>query len=304
MPRQLTAVASAISGLAVAVALVAVALAAHPSAAVASGTPAPSWMVKGQDYLAWDPSVVVDGKRIYYPSIGLEACSQGAKPCPKNQHITLPSFTWRLCGRWGKHVYGLSDDTQCSTLPNRTLVFEAYPRLQNAINDGLFSKLKMDRALFDLETWKYSDGESADPDEWIKAALHLAHQHDINLMITLGGKRLGRCYKCMTYAASLGAYKVSVQSQGALTLAVFKTRVRDALNAVGNNTSLLIVGLGTNTPSVHKVSLLRAEYAWARSLGLDQFWLNANNWQGSNKCTKSEGGRGCPQIGVQFLASP
>ncbi len=303
MSRQLAAVASAILGLAVAVAMVAVALAAHPSAAAASAAPAPSWMVKGQDYLAWDPSVVVDGKRIHYPSIGLEECSQGTKPCPSKQRITLPSFTWRLCGRWGTHVYGLSDDTQCSALANRTLVFEAYPRLQEAIDDGLFSKLKMDKALFDLETWKYSDGESAHPCKWIKAALHLAHQHHINLMITLGGG-VARCYKCMTMAASDGAFKVSVQSQGSLTLAVFKARVRDALKAVGNKTSLLIVGLGTNTPSVHSVSLLRAEYAWARSLGLNQFWLNANNWQGSNKCTKSEGGRGCPQIGVKFLASP
>jgi hypothetical protein len=303
MSRHLAAAASAILGLAVAVALVAVALAAPPSATAASGSPAPSWMVKGQDYLAWDPSVIVNGKRVYYPSIGLEACSQGKKPCPSKQRVTLPSFTWRLCGRWGTHVYGLSDDTQCSALANRTLVFEAYPRLQAAVKDGLFSALKMDKALFDLETWKASDGESADPDKWIGKALQLAHKHKINLMITLGGG-LAPCYKCMAFAASNGAYKVSVQSQGAFTLAAFKLRVMSALKQVGNNTSLLIVGLGTNTPGVHKVSLLRAEYAWARSLGLNQFWLNANNWQGRNKCNKSQGGRGCPEIGVQFLASP
>jgi hypothetical protein len=59
-----------------------------------------------------------------------------------------------------------------------------------------------------------------------------------------------------------------------------------------------------NTPGVHDVSLLRAEYAWARSAGLDQFWLNANNWQGRNECSNAQGGRGCPEIGVQFLASP
>jgi hypothetical protein len=302
VPRQAAAAASAILGLAVTVALVAAALAAHPPTAAASGAPAPSWMVKGQDYLAWDPFSVINGKRVYYPSIGLQACSQGAKPCPATQHITLPSFTWRLCGRWGTHVYGLSDDTQCSALPNRTLVFENYFRLRAAIDDGMFSSLKMDKALFDLETWSYSGNESKKPGYWIKRALDLAHEHNIHLMITLGGG-LGRCYSCMATAASHGAYKVSVQSQGATTLAVFKARVRDALKAVGNG-SLLIVGLGTNTPGVHDVSLLRAEYAWARSAGLDQFWLNANNWQGRNKCSKSQGGRGCPEIGVQFLASP
>jgi hypothetical protein len=302
MPRHPAAVASAILGLAVTAALAATGLAVHSPAAAASGAPAPSWMVKGQDYLPWDPSSVVDGKRVYYPSIGLQACSQGAKPCPATQRITLPSFTWRLCGTWGKHVYGFSDYTQCSALPNRTLVFENYFRLKDAIDDGMFSKLRMDKALFDLETWSFSGNESKDPGYWIKRALALAHDHSIKLMVTLGGG-LGRCYSCMTTAASHGAYRVSVQSQGALTLAVFKARVRAALKAVGS-ASLLIVGLGTNTPSVHDVSLLRAEYAWARSAGLDQFWLNANNWQGRNKCTNAQGGRGCPEIGVQFLASP
>jgi hypothetical protein len=328
MPRQLAALASAIVTLAVTAALVVAALAAHPSAAaassagtsaapasaartnaarsspaLASAAPAPSWMVKGQDFLAWDPSAIVNGKRVHYLSIGLEACSQGMIPCPSNQRITLPSFTWRLCGRWGKHVYGLSDDTQCSSAPNRTLVFENYTRFQNAINDGLFSTLKMDKALFDLETWKYSGNDRANPNKWIRKALGLAHRHNIKLMITLGGG-FGHCYKCMTTAANNGAYKVSVQSQGATTLAAFKGHVRGALNAIGNNKSLLIVGLGTNTPVVHDVKVLRAEYGWARSIGLNQFWLNANNWQGRNKCTLSQGGLGCPQIGVQFLANP
>jgi hypothetical protein len=312
MPGRRAAAASAILGLIVTAGLVAVALGAHPSAAAvsrgqahptaASRAPAPAWMVKGQDYLAWDPSAVVGGKRVHYPSIGLQACSQGAKPCPRTQRLTLPSFTWRLCGRWGTHVYGLSDYTQCSSLTNRTLVFENYSRLQDAIDDGMFTKLKMNKALFDLETWKASGKDSANPREWIKLALHVAHKHNIKLMITLGGG-LAKCYKCMATAASHGAYKVSVQSQGAITLAAFEGHVRAALKAVGNK-SLLIIGLGTNTPSVHNVSLLRAEYAWARSAGFGQFWLNANNWQGRNKCTKPEGGLGCPEIGVKFLTSP
>jgi hypothetical protein len=302
MRRQHAAVASAILGLFVTAALAAAAFAAHPSAAAASGAPSPSWMVKGQDYLAWDPSSVVNGKRVHYPSIGLQACSQGAMPCRATQRVTLPSFTWRLCGTWGTHVYGFSDYTQCLALTNRTLVFENYFRLKDAIDEGMFSKLKMDKALFDLETWAFSGNESKDPGYWIRRALELAHRHDIKLMITLGGG-LGRCYSCMATAASYGAYKVSVQSQGAIILAVFKARVQASLKAVRNR-SLLIVGLGTNTPSVHDVSLLRAEYAWARSAGLDQFWLNANNWQGRNECSKSQGGRGCPEIGVQFLASP
>jgi hypothetical protein len=302
MPRQIAAVASKILGLAVTAALVAVPLAAYPPAAAASGAPAVDWMVKGQDYLAWDPSSAVDGKDVHYLSIGLQECSQGTKPCPSAQRIALPAFTWRLCGRWGKHVYGFSDYTQCSAVPNRTLVFENYYRLQDAIEDGMFVKLKMNEALFDLETWAYSGNESKHPRYWIEQALELAHEHDIKLMITLGGG-LNTCYSCMTTAARNGAYKVSVQSQPATTVGGFKGRVQAALNAVGNK-SLLIVGLGTNTPGVHEVPVLRAQYAWARSVGLDQFWLNANNWQGRNVCDKSQGGRGCPEIGVQFLASP
>lgn len=300
MPRQPAAVASAILGLAVTAALAATGLAAHQPAAAASGAPAPSWMVKGQDYLPWDPSSVVNGKLVHYRSIGLQACSQGAKPCPATQRITLPSFTWRLCGTWGKHVYGLSDYTQCRA--PRTLVFESYFRLKAAIDNGMFSKLKMNKALFDLETWTFSGKESKDPGPWIRRALVLAHENNLKLMITLGGG-LGRCYSCMATAASHGAFKVSVQSQGADTLAVFKARVRASLKAVRSK-SLLIVGLGTNTPGVHDLSLLRAEYAWARSAGFNQFWLNANNWQGRNKCSNSQGGRGCPEIGVRFLASP
>jgi hypothetical protein len=302
MSRRLTALASAILGLAATAVVAPAALAAHPPAA-ASGTPATVWMVKGQDYLAWDPSSIVDGKRIYYPSIGLAECAQGTKPCPAAQRIRLPSFTWRLCGMWGTRVYGFSDDTQCTSAANRTLVFENFFRLQAAINDGLFSKLKMSKALFDLETWSYSGNESKNPGYWIKRALSLAHKHGIKLMITLGGG-LGRCYTCMTTAASHGAEKVSVQSQGATTLAGFTSHVLAALTAVGGKKSLLIVGLGTNTPGVHDVSLLSAEYRWARSAGLYQFWLNANNWQARNKCSKAQGGLGCPQIGVQFLAAP
>jgi hypothetical protein len=302
MRRKPAVVASAIVGLAVAGAAVVATLAAPPPAA-ASAAAAPAWMVKGQDLLAWDPYLVVHGKRVYYPSTGLQACAQGAKPCPGSQRITLPAFTWRLCGRWGKHVYGLSDDTQCSAQANRTLVFENYSRLNDAVSDGLFSKLKMHEALFDLETWKYSGKDRKDPSYWIGQALQLAHKHDIRLMITLGGG-LGRCYGCMTTAAGDGAYKVSVQSQGATTLAGFKSHVLAALKAVGNRRSLIIVGLGTNTPGVHDVPMLRAEYRWARSAGFSQFWLNANNWLARNKCSRPEGGRGCPQIGVQFLAAP
>jgi imidazole glycerol phosphate synthase subunit HisF len=166
----------------------------------------------------------------------------------------------------------------------------------------MFSKLKMDKALFDLETWPYSGKESEVPNYWIEQALQLAHKHNIKLMITVGGG-LASCYSCWATAASNGAYKVSVQSQAASTLAGFKKRVESALKAVGNK-SLLVVGLATNTPGVKALSLLRDEYAWARSDGLDQFWLNANNWLNRNKCGRSQGGRGCPQIGVQFLASP
>jgi hypothetical protein len=295
--------ASAVLGLVLTAAVAAAGLAAHPPAAAASRATASSWMVKGQDLLAWDPFLVVHGKRVHYPSIGLQACSQGAKPCPRTQRVTLPSFTWRLCGRWGTHVFGLSDDTQCTTQANRTLVFENYSRFTSAINDGMFSKLKMHQALFDLETWKFSGKESKDPSYWIMRALQLAHRHHIKLLVTLGGG-LGRCFACMTTAADDGASRVSVQSQGATTLAGFKSHVLDALKAVGNRRSLIIVGLGTNTPGVHAVSLLRAEYGWARSAGFTQFWLNANNWIARNRCTSSQGGRGCPQIGVQFLASP
>lgn len=258
--------------------------AAAPSSAAAAA--ASSWLIKGQD---WFPNG---------SDIGIAAQA-------KKDGVTLPKPTWMLCGSWHKKIYGLSDYTTCQQ--GSVLVTEAYNRLRQAIRDGVFTQLHMRYAVYDIESWSFtSPAEKANPVYWIGKALKLAHQHHISLIVSPGGK-LGRCAACWTTAAEHGAYMVAVQSQGQATLARFRSFMGKAAKVIrqasvrAKTRTLVMAGLGTNTPVVHQASLLRQEYKYARSIGVNRFWLNANNWMGRNRCNRSEGGPGCPQIAVQFF---
>jgi hypothetical protein len=281
--------------------------ASSQSSATAAGS---RWLVKGQDLGPWDP--VAGGK--HYPSIGLKACAAGAKPCTGRE--TLPSFTWVLCGRWKGKVYGRSDYTTCHS--GSTPVFENYDKLADAIKAGMFTELGLHYAIYDIESWKYTPVKQKDhPVYWIGQAVSLAKKHGISLIVSPGGS-LGSCARCWQAAATAGAYMVGVQSQGwgydsatqSWKLSVFAAKlsaavrdIRKARDAAGTST-LIMAGLGTNTPSVHSVSVLGAEYSYARTLQITRFWINANNWAARNRCDTAQGGLGCPEIGVRFLAAP
>jgi len=45
-----------------------------------------------------------------------------------------------------------------------------------------------------------------------------------------------------------------------------------------------------------------ADYRRALRAGIQGFWLNAKNWLSRNQCTAAQGGPGCPQTGIRFLA--
>jgi hypothetical protein len=245
-----------------------------------------SWLIKGQD---WDRNG---------SDIGIAAQA-------KKDNVTLPKPTWMLCGTWNGKSYGHSDYTTCHQ--GGVLVTEDYYRLRQAIRDGLFTQLHMRFAIYDIESWSFTPpAQKAHPVSWIGKALALAHQHHISLIVSPGGK-LGRCAPCWATAAEHGAYMVAVQSQGQTTLAHFRSfmsmaaKIIRQASARAKTRTLVMAGLGTNTPVVHQARLLRQEYEYARSIRVYRFWLNANNWLGRNRCNQSEGGPGCPQIAVQFF---
>jgi hypothetical protein len=242
--------------------------------------PALQWLVKGQDYEPWN------GGRSDDVSMGLAAAANGA-------HIRLPSFRWRTCGEWNGISYGYSDHSSCISAPNRVLVVENYWRLVAALKAGYRPRV----VLFDLETWKYSGNESRHPGYWIHRVIQFAKANGIRVIVTTGGK-LKDCATC--WADAKGAYRVAVESQDAGSLSAWQMVVKRAARIAGKNKT--IAGIGTNTWAVHSASSLTADVRWALSYGIKQFWINANNWGGYNRCTTAEGSYGCPLIAVQLFA--
>lgn len=284
-------------------------LALAVAAAVWPASPAPAaaapthWLIKGQDLQPWDNA----GDQ----SAGLAAQAAG-------DGVTLPPVTYQLCGTWNGTIYGQSDYTTCAP-GNSVLVVEDYGELAQAISDGLFTSLGIHTAIYDLESWPFTPKavqsprvQSASPVVWIGKATALAHANGIALIVSTGGTLATRS-DCWTAAARDGAYMVAIQSQGwgwvngAWKLASWKSRVHTAVNVVrsarhaAGTKTLAMVGLATNTPRVHPVWLLAGEYNYAKSIAVNSFWLNANNWGSSNLCNAAQGGFGCPQTGVQFL---
>jgi hypothetical protein len=284
-------------------------LALAVAAAVIQAAPAPAaaapthWLVKGQDLQPWDNA----GDQ----SAGLAAQAAG-------DGVALPPVTYQLCGVWNGTTYGQSDDTTCAP-GSSVLVVENYNELAQAVSDGLFTSLGIHTALYDLESWPLTPAvaqspriQSADPAYWIGQATALARANGIALIVSTGGALASRS-DCWMAAARDGAYMVAIQSQawgsvnGAWQLASWESRVHAAVNVVrsarraAGTRTLAMVGLGTNTPLAHPVWLLVREYNYAKTIAVSNFWLNADNWGGQNQCNASQGGFGCPQIGVQFL---
>jgi len=273
------------------------------SPSYAATWPPTDWLVKGQDLQPWNPG----GN---YPDIGMAAAAS-------DNNLTLPSFTWTLCGSWNGTVYGKSDYTPCTSKPGSTLVVENYDELKAAIADGLFTQLHMQYAMYDLESWVLTPpAQAANPPYWIKQAVTLANQNGIKLIVTTGGRT--NTVANDEAAVADNAYMVAVQSQSwgwdkttaSWSLDTFDARVRYAVRAMratrtdDHTDTLIMLGLGTNTWRVHPVSLLQSEFSIIRALSVSDVWLNANNWQANDQCTAADGGYGCPLIGAQFLSAP
>jgi hypothetical protein len=293
----------------------ALSLAAIP--AFASAAPArasavpPTFMIKGQDLQPWAapfPSATCPAGDTCYVSKGLLA--QAAE-----DGVTMPPVTYQLCGTWNGATYGYSDYTTCQA--GDTLVVENYYKLQQAINDGLFSTLGITHAVYDIESWSFTPAyQQKNPEYWIRRSIDLVRASGLHVgVITSPGGKLARCSGCWSEAAKDDGFIVSIQSQGwgwdnatrswcvscwdSQVLAAVKTVRKARKNA--HSSTLVMIGLGTDTPRVHKASVLAKEYAYARSIGVNYFWFNANDWQARNYCNASEGGYGCPQIAMRFF---
>jgi hypothetical protein len=83
----------------------------------------------------------------------------------------------------------------------------------------------------------------------------------------------------------------------------FASFIRAAVQAIrrANPKTEILAGLATNNPGLVTAAHMTADYHSALAAGVQGFWLNANNWLHRNQCTATEGGRGCPETGIQFL---
>jgi hypothetical protein len=254
---------------------------------VVQASVSPTWLIKGQDLEPFGSGSDA--------SVGLlaQASKDGA---------TLPAIQWQLCGVYNGVTYGLSDYTRCA--PGDTLVTENFYALRNAINAGYRGTI-----VYDIESWDFTpSAQSSDPVPWIRKSVQFAKANGVSIIVSPGGT-LGGDTAAFSTATQYGATYIALQSQGKSTLSAFESFVHSSDQFIGaergkyGTDTGIIVGLATNVPAVHSLSLLNSEFDYAWGQGLNSFWLNANNWLSENECTAADGGPGCPEIGVQFLAT-
>ena len=228
------------------------------------------WLVKSNDLAALDQQAEADG-------------------------VTLPAFTWVGCG-------GRSDVFQC--LAGQVPIFTNYWGLAARAQAGWHGT-----AVYDIEPWDFTpSGQRSDPDKWICMAAHLQQiDPQLNVIITPFGRPPNSVMIPEdAQAARCGAYAVDVQSQFANNTPVrFAAFIRAAVRAIrsANPKTTILAGLATNNPNLVTAEEMTADYNDALAAGVRGFWLNANNWFGSNKCTAAEGGQACPQTAIQFLVN-
>jgi len=255
--------------------------------AVAQASVSPTWLIKGQDLEPFGSG----------PDASVGLLGQAAQ-----DGVALPAIQWRLCGVYNGVTYGLSDDTIC--VAGDTLVTENFYALRNAINAGYRGTI-----VYDIESWDFTpSAQSSAPVPWIRKSVQFANAHGVSIIVTPGGN-LGGDTAAFSVATQYGATYIALQSQGKPTLSAFESFVDSSAQFIGaerakydTNTGI-IVGLATNVPAVHSLSLLNSEFNYAWDQGLHSFWLNANNWLSENQCTAADGGPGCPQLGVEFLVN-
>jgi hypothetical protein len=265
--RTATGVRAA-TGVLAAAALLLVLAPQRAEAVAPSRHPAPLWLVKSNDLILLQRRAATDD-------------------------VTLPAFTWVGCG-------GKSDPDPCAA--GQQPIFTSYWALRSKARSRWRGT-----AIFDIETWPYTPrAERRDPDKWICLAAHLTRtDRHLKVIITPYAKPAARLLigEDVT-AAQCGSYGVDIQSQFINgSPAGFGRFIRKAVRAIRrvNDTIVILAGLATNNPSVQTAAHLTRDYHAALAAGVQGFWLNANNWQGRNQCTRAQGGPGCPQVGIQFL---
>jgi hypothetical protein len=243
--------------------------AATPAArAAALRPPQPLWLVKSSDLVDLAQQAATDG-------------------------VTLPAFTWIGCG-------GPSDVDHC--VPGQRPILTSYWQLYSRAKAGWRGT-----AVFDIEPWTYTPQEQRlNPNKWICLAAQL-HRVDpyLRVMITPFARPTATLMISEDVeAAKCGAYAVDVQTQFANgSPRLFGSFIRTAVGAIRrvNRKIVILAGLATNQPTVQTAANLVADYHLALAAGVQGFWLNASDWQNRNQCAATQGGVGCPEVGVQFL---
>jgi hypothetical protein len=228
------------------------------------------WLVKSNDLALLEHQAAIDG-------------------------VTLPNFvTWVGCG-------GLSDPDHCR--PGQQPIYTSYWPLRRKALSGWHGI-----AVFDIETWRDTPAaQRKDPIKWICRAARLQRtDRHLKVIITPYAKPPTKeMIPEDVAAAKCGAFAVDVQTQFANGSPVqFGRFIRKAVRAVHgvNKKIIMLAGLATNQPNVQLASNLATDYRKALRAGVQGFWLNAKNWLNRNQCTAAQGGPGCPQTGIQFLA--
>jgi len=245
---------------------------ALPAAAAVAGVATrhrpPLWLVKSNDLAALEQQAALDG-------------------------TALRSFTWVGCG-------GQSDPDPCHA--RQDPIFTSYWTLRARARAKWAGT-----AIFDIEGWHDTPAhQRLHPQSWICRAARL-HRIDrrLKVIITPWTKPDSVMIAEEVAAAKCGAYGVDIQSQfingRPRALARFIHKAVRAIRRASRHV-IILAGLATNYPQVVSARVLTADYNAAQAGGVQGFWLNAKEWLGRNRCTATQGGAGCPQIGVQFLA--
>jgi hypothetical protein len=241
---------------------------ALPRTAATTSSPL-RWLVKSNDLALLQRQAAIDG-------------------------ATLPVFTWVGCG-------GESDPDRCQA--GQQPIYTSYWALRDTAKTGWHGT-----AVFDIETWSDTPAtQRADPDTWICKAAELQRTDPyLKVIITPYAKPpTTKMIPEDLEAAKCGAYAVDVQTQFANGHpGEFRSFIREAVKAIRkvDKKIIILAGLATNNPYVKTSGNLVTDYHEAVAAGVQGFWLNANNWLSRNRCTSAQGGPGCPQTGIQFLA--
>jgi hypothetical protein len=321
---RLTAAAAAV------IAILGVAQAAH-----AQPKPATYFVIKGQDLAPWATpyETATCPVNTSNPPVSMPPCyqSEGVQAAAQSADITLPAWSYVLCGSWDGTQYGLSDYTACH--PGDSLpVFENELEFAAAVEAGEFTKLHLTHAVYDIETWAYTPppqqspmqtrrlqalatpmAQKGNPGKWIGRFIRLGRQHGISVAVTPGG---GLDQPPIVATASRDrAWLIGVQSQAwgcsstcpapKTAAAGFRHRLARFITAIDSarkQPPVIMAGLATNLSGlVHSPQLLTAEYRAAQSLGVPWIWINADNHGAESACTARDDGEGCPAVAVQFL---